>query len=186
MMSEDAPRMRANWKWRFIVLTAAVITTVLFVTQFQPRTTPVTIGFVGYTNNADTPFALFVATNTSSRPFRYWQHIERKSDSGWPTYSGMIPHFDSPYVDVAAHQKFGIHAYPPEGSEPWRVSILGTFRQGRLARLRQSVAVFFYDRNMPRPGQMFDKGMEAFLAQGPEMQSRKQAAIPQRPDAPAR
>jgi hypothetical protein len=75
---------------------------------------------------------------------------------------------------------FRIHAYPPPGNEPWRISIIGYVEEGRMGMIRSRVAEFFYDRNLYSLGSLFHEGAKGFFAVGPEMGKRKVAG-PLRP-----
>ena len=145
------------------------------------RTNPISISFIGFTNvaNAERPLALFVGTNTSPYVLRYLQHIERKSDAGWPLYTNgaTLPHLGAPFVEVRAGREFQIQACPPTGGEPWRLSIVA-FEESRSGRLRDRVGIFFYDLGLQTLGDVFLQGSTGRFVTGPEMPNERQTAVP--------
>ena len=173
--------MKSNKKGPLIVLAIVVIAAALSL-LLQDRTRPIAIAFVGFTNVAEKTFALFVATNTTSRTLRYYQHLEQWSESGWPSDSAWLPASDIPAVEVLPHQSFRIHVLPPAGSEaPWRVSLMCSLHaHSRLGKLRWRVANWFYNtRRFTAIGRAIDKGPTGFLVTGPEMRNERQTAKPQ-------
>jgi hypothetical protein len=172
--------MKSNRKWSLIVLAIVVIPLALSL-LIDERTKPISIAFIGFTNVAksERPFALFVGTNSSPNVLRYLQHIERKSDAGWPVYTNVstLPHLATPFVEVPAGRKFQIQAYPPTGGEPWRISIVA-FEESRIARLRDRVGRFLYDLGLHTLGDVFIQGSTGRFVTGPEMPNERQTTVP--------
>jgi hypothetical protein len=175
--------MKSNRIWPLIVV-AIVVIAVGLPLLLQDRERPITIAFVGFTNVAEKTFALFVATNTNSRTLRYYDHLEQKSESGWPSDSAWPPPpANNPSVDVLPHQSFIIHVFPPAGSEaPWRVCLTYSLHaHSPLGKLRWRVANWFYNRNYYTIGRTLHEGPSGFDVTGPEMRNERQTAKPQVP-----
>src|SRR6266498_1256130 len=106
MARHDQVQKKSRTRYFAVVATLSV-TLILLLLVHRPREegNAVSIGFVGFTNyESGSHVAIFIATNRTARPLRYSICVERKTDSGWPTYSGPLPH--QGFQDVPAGRDF--------------------------------------------------------------------------------
>ena len=167
--------MLRKLKWPLIILALGCVAVPFLGGRCLYRQqTPISITFIGFTNvyYADRPLAVFLATNIYCRPLRYATHIERKTEAGWPVYYGPLPHHEKERHDVPAGQTFKLLEYPRRDSAPWRVSVVYSLVETSWDDQRWRVAEYFYDRNLPRLGQIFHKGAQGYYVIGPEMKKQ--------------
>jgi hypothetical protein len=161
--------MSRKTKWCGTILAVGTVGALLVLTAGIPQDKPLSISFAGYTNVADTvrPFAVFVATNTTSKTLSYATHVERKTEAGWPTHSGLEPYGD--VHDISAHQQFKFLERPPRDNEPWRVCVVYSLLDDRWGQIRKRTAEFLRAHNLPAAARRLYRDPQPLSAIGPEM-----------------
>jgi hypothetical protein len=152
-----------------IILAVGTVCALLLLTPRIPRDKPLSISFAGYTNVPDSvrPFAVFVATNTTSKTLTYATHVERKTEAGWPVHSGLEPYGD--VHDIPVRQEFKFLERPPIDNEPWRVCVIYSLPDDRWAQIRKLTAEFLRAHNLPAAARRLYRDPQPLSAVGPEM-----------------
>jgi hypothetical protein len=148
---------------------AGTFLTLCLIVCNPSRSCPLSIQFVGYTNNDNGRHATFIVTNRSAikQTFHVLGQTAHNS-GGWEEYSyyGDRGIYDM-HLDPGGSAQFSIYVF---GHAPCRLVVLWAEPDSRWRQPRWRWRLWLEDHNLPRVARFLSKGYSRQLIIGPEVQ----------------
>jgi len=148
--------------WKLILILGFFVLAVVALLALKLTSTrpcPLAVRFDRQING----LGLFVITNRSDTPLKFWTLTEAKLKNSWPTYpvGNVLPH--SGPSDIGPHESRELVAVLRADGTPVRLSIACDEPWTRWDNFLWSVSVWFQHHSLPRLGRFVSEGKPGHL-----------------------